>query len=143
MRTVAITLLFLGVLGFSSTTFASSVYVAVNAPAGSSVDTDSLEALLTGERRNWDDGDAAKVILPSRASSDFDAIAQELFGASGRVMQRLWFRLVFSGRANAPDYVDSTAEVLNAVQRQRGAIGIFIADSAPPTDNGIEIVKLK
>jgi ABC-type phosphate transport system substrate-binding protein len=143
MRIVAITLCLLGALSFSSTTAASGVYVAVNAPAGSSIDTVSLQALLTGQQRNWDDGNAAKVILPSRTSSNFDSIAQELVGTSGRVMQRLWFRLVFSGRANAPDYVDSAEEVVSAVQRERGAVGIFIADSAPPEGKGIKIVKLK
>jgi len=123
--------------------FAASAFVVINAPAGSSIDQASLEALLTGQRRNWDDGDAAKVVLPSRESSNFDFVAQKLFGTSGQVMQRLWFRLVFSGRANAPDYVPSSRDVIEAVERQDGALGILVADVAPSVREGLAVVELK
>ena len=124
-------------------TFAANTFVVVNAPAGSSIDQASLEALLTGQRRNWDDGDAAKVILPSRMSPNFDFVGHKLFGASGQVMQRQWFRLVFSGKANAPDYVDSSTEVLDAVARQAGALGILVSDTAPEVDESLTVVQLK
>ena len=123
--------------------FAASAFVVINVPAGSSIDQASLEALLTGQRRNWDDGDAAKVVLPSRESSNFDFVAQKLFGTSGQVMQRLWFRLVFSGRANAPDYVPSSRDVIEAVERQDGALGILVADVAPSVRGGLAVVELK
>lgn len=123
--------------------FAASAFVVINAPAGSSIDQASLEALLTGQRRNWDDGDAAKVVLPSRESSNFDFVAQKLFGTSGQVMQRLWFRLVFSGRANAPDYVPSSRDVIEAVERQDGALGILVSDVAPSVRGGLAVVELK
>ena len=123
--------------------FAASAFVVINVPAGSSIDQASLEALLTGQRRNWDDGDAAKVVLPSRESSNFDFVAQKLFGTSGQVMQRLWFRLVFSGRANAPDYVPSSRDVIEAVERQDGALGILVSDVAPSVRGGLAVVELK
>ena len=123
--------------------FAASAFVVINAPAGSSIDQASLEALLTGQRRNWDDGEAAKVVLPSRESSNFDFVAQKLFGTSGQVMQRLWFRLVFSGRANAPDYVPSSRDVIEAVERQDGALGILVSDVAPSVRGGLAVVELK
>ena len=123
--------------------FAANTFVVVNAPAGSSIDQASLEALLTGQRRNWDDGDAAKVILPSRRSSNFDFVGHKLFGASGQVMQRQWFRLVFSGKANAPDYVDSSTEVIDAVARQGGALGILVSDDVPEIGEGLKVIQLK
>ena len=58
-------------------------------------------------------------------------------------MQRLWFRLVFSGRANAPDYVNSSSEVIEAVERQDGALGILISDVAPSAREGLVVVELK
>jgi hypothetical protein len=122
---------------------ATKTFVVVNAPPGSTIDQASLEALLTGQRRNWDDGDAAKVVLPSRESLNFDFVAQKLFGTSGQVMQRLWFRLVFSGRANAPDYVNSSSDVIEAVERQDGALGILISDVAPSAREGLVVVELK
>ena len=57
--------------------------------------------------------------------------------------QRLWFRLVFSGRANAPDYVDSSSDVIEAVERQDGALGILVSDVAPSVREGLVVVELK
>lgn len=99
--------------------------------------------LLTGQRRNWDDGDAANLVLPSRESANFDFVAQKLFSASGQVMQRLRFRLVFSGTANAPDYVDSSSDVIEALERQDGALGILVSDEAPTVREGLAVVELK
>lgn len=130
-------------LSVTNGALATNTFVVVNAPAGSSIDQASLEALLTGKRRNWDDGDAAKVVLPSRDSLNFDFVAQKLFGTSGQVMQRLWFRLVFSGRANAPEYVDSSRDVIEAVERQAGALGILVSDVTPSVREGLAVVELK
>ena len=143
MRSLLKTIAILWVLSVTNGAFATNTFVVVNAPPGSSIDQASIEALLTGQRRNWDDGDAAKVILPSRQSSNFDFVAQKLFGTSGQVMQRLWFRLVFSGRANAPDYVNSSSGVIEAVERQDGALGILISDEAPIVPEGVAVVELK
>jgi hypothetical protein len=130
-------------LSVTNAAVATKTFVVVNAPPGSSIDQASLEALLTGQRRNWDDGDAAKVVLPSRESSNFDFVAQKLFGTSGQVMQRQWFRLVFSGKANAPDYVDSSTEVIEAVARQGGALGILVSDDVPEVGEGLKVIQLK
>jgi len=143
IRSLITTLAILWALSVTNGAFATSTFVVVNAPPGSSIDQASLEALLTGQRRNWDDGDAAKVVLPSRESLHFDFVAQKLFGTSGQVMQRLWFRLVFSGRANAPDYVNSSRDVIEAVERQNGALGILVSDEVPNVREGLVVVELK
>ena len=130
-------------LSVTNGAFATNTFAVVNAPPGSSIDQASLEALLTGQRRNWDDGDAAKVVLPSRESSNFDFVAQKLLGTSRQVMQRLWFRLVFSARANAPDYVNSSSDVIEAVELQDGALGIVVSDVAPTVVEGLVVVELK
>ena len=130
-------------LSVTNGAFATNTFTVVNAPPGSSIDRASFEALLSGQRRNWDDGDVAKVVLPSRESSNIDFVAQKLFGTSGQVMQRLWFRLVFSGRANAPDYVNSSSDVIGAVERQDGALGIVVSDVAPTVVEGLVVVELK
>ena len=130
-------------LSVTNVAFATNTFAVVNAPPGSSIDQASFEALLTGQRRNWDDGDVAEVVLPSRESSNIDFVAQKLFGTSGQVMQRLWFRLVFSGRANAPNYVNSSGDVIEAVERQDGALGIVVSDVAPTVVEGLVVVELK
>ena len=70
-------------------------------------------------------------------------MAERVFGASGRVMQRLWFRVVFSGRANAPTYVDDPSEVVAAVEAKSGAVGVFMATQEPEVTGSLRLVKLK
>ena len=143
MNRLALTcLLFILAIG-SHKGLAAQMYVVMNAPANASLDEDSLRALLTGRRRNWDDGNAAIAILPSRESDDFEPVARGLFDASGRVMQRLWFRVVFSGRANAPIYVDDPSGVVSTVQAQRGALGVMVAEEMPEVPSSLRVVELK
>ncbi|MEL0153629.1 MAG: hypothetical protein VW779_10435, partial [Halieaceae bacterium] len=80
---------------------------------------------------------------PSRESTDFEDVAERLFGASGRVMQRLWFRVVFSGRANAPTYIDDPSKVVAAVETKAGAVGVFMAKQEPEITGSLRLVKLK
>ena len=120
----------------------AEMYAIVNAPSSASLDESSLRALLKGQRRNWDDGNAATVILPSRESEDFEVVAERVFGSSGRVMQRLWFRVVFSGRANAPTYVDDPSEVISAVEATSGAIGVLVAAEVPEVAGSLRVVRL-
>ena len=120
----------------------AEMYAIVNAPSSASLDEASLRALLKGQRRNWDDGNAATVILPSRESEDFEVVAERVFGSSGRVMQRLWFRVVFSGRANAPTYVDDPSEVISAVEATSGAIGVLVAAEVPEVAGSLRVVRL-
>ena len=82
MRSLLKTIAILWVLSVTNGAFATNTFVVVNAPPGSSIDQASLEALLTGQRRNWDDGDAAKVILPSRMSPNFDFVGHKRIGSA-------------------------------------------------------------
>ena len=121
----------------------AEMYAIVNAPTSASLDEASLLALLKGQRRNWDDGNAATVVLPSRESNDFEIVAQHVFGASGRMMQRLWFRVVFSGRANAPTYIDDPSDVIAAVEAKAGAVGVMVAVEEPEVEGSLRVVRLK
>ena len=64
------------------------VYILVNAPSNADVSEASAKALLRGQRRNWDSGQAATVVLPSRNSSHYDKTAEMIFQTSGAIMQR-------------------------------------------------------
>ncbi|MEL0067182.1 MAG: hypothetical protein VW874_02845 [Gammaproteobacteria bacterium] len=143
MKRIVAQLFLIALLASSYTVLAKDTYIVANAPVNASLDDASLLALLKGERRNWDDGNAATVVLPSRESEDFEPVAQKLFGTSGRVMQRLWFRLVFSGRVNAPVYVDDTAKVIATVEAKSGAVGILLATEQPVVPSPLRVVKLK
>jgi len=143
MKHLASKILLLALTLGSSQGLASDTYVVVNAPVDASLDEASLLALIKGQRRNWDDGNAATVVLPSRESEDFEAVAHRVFGVSGRLMQRLWFRVVFSGYANAPAYIDEPSAVVSAVAEQPGALGILLSKQKPEVPSPLRVVALK
>lgn len=143
MKRLASKILLLALTLGSSQGLASDTYVVVNAPVDASLDEASLLALIKGQRRNWDDGNAATVILPSRESDDFELVAQRIFGVSGRMMQRLWFRVVFSGYANAPAYLDEPSGVVAAVAEKPGALGILLSEQKPEVPSSLRVVALK
>jgi len=108
---------------------AQELKLVANVPGGGDFDGDYALSLIRGENKNWDGGADAIVVLPSRQSLLHDTVAREVFSSSGRSMQRRWFQLVFSGRVNAPKYLDSDVAVMKFVLENEGAIGIVAADT--------------
>lgn len=102
-----------------------------NPPDGQALDTDYALSLLRGESKNWDGGTDARVVLPSREAPGHELVARHIFDASGTAMQRLWFRLVFSGRVNAPTYLDSDEAIIRFVRENPGAVGVVAASDSP------------
>ena len=118
----------------ASKVFASDdqLYLLVHPPdASMAVEESYAIELMQGQRRSFVGGLPARVILPSRQAGAFDAIAQGFFSTSGEGMQKLWFKLVFSGRVNAPKYLDSDEEILRYVESNPGSLGIVILEEAP------------
>ena len=108
------------------------LYLLVHPPdVGMVVEENYAIALMQGQRRSFVGGLPARVILPSRQADAFDAIAQSFFSTSGEGMQKLWFKLVFSGRVNAPKYLDSDEEILRYVESNPGSLGIVIIEEPP------------
>lgn len=115
---------------------AQDLKLVANMPGGGNFDSEYALSLLRGENKNWDGGADAIVVLPSRQSVLHERVAKHIFSSSGRSMQRRWFQLVFSGRVNAPKYLDSDADVIKYVLENEGAVGIVAADTA--TISGLE-----
>ena len=116
------------------------VYILVNAPSNAEVSEASAKALLRGQRRNWDTGQAATVVLPSRTSSHYDKTAEMIFQTSGAIMQRTWFRLVFGGRVNAPKYFDSDEQIIGWINEHKGAVGVVISDTEPNVSGSVQVI---
>ena len=116
------------------------VYILDNAPSSAEVSEDSAKALLRGQRRNWDSGQAATVVLPSRNSINYDKTAEMIFQTSGTIMQRTWFRLVFGGRVNAPKYFDSDEQIVSWINEYEGAVGVVISDTEPNVSGSVQVI---
>ena len=67
---------------------------------------------------------AVTVILPGKSSPDYNIAGDAIVQGSGKSLQRRWLREVFRGRANAPIYVDSPQQALDALIDKPGAIAV-------------------
>jgi len=123
--------LLISLLLVSSGASAQTLLLIANVPEGSQFSEDYALSLLRGDQKNWDGGIDARVALPSREAANYDAVANLLLGSSGKRMQRLWFRLVFSGKVNPPAYLDSDADIIRFVLDTEGAVAII---SEPASD---------
>jgi len=121
--------LMLAALSGNAVIAAGDYVLLVHAPEGQTVAKDAALALIRGERRNWEGGIDARVILPARDSAHYEPLAKRLFGLSGKGMERQWFRLVFAGQVNPPVYIDNDAEVLAYILEHPGSIGVADADA--------------
>ena len=103
---------------------AEQLMLIANVPGGESLDREYGLLLLRGDQKNWDGGIDARVVLPSREAVSYEQVAKAGFGTSGKSMQRLWFRLVFSGRVNPPIYLGNDNDVIDYVTQHEGAIAV-------------------
>lgn len=55
----------------------------------------------------------------------------------------LAYRVVFSGYANAPAYIDEPSAVVSAVAGQPGALGILLSEQKPEVPSPLRVVALK
>lgn len=109
---------------------AEQLVIVANVPNGGTLDGQYALSLVRGENKNWDGGGDALVALPSRESALHETVARQIFSSSGRSMQRRWFQLVFSGRVNAPKYLNSDRDVVKFVMDHEGAVGIVTTDAS-------------
>ena len=107
---------------------AEPLYLIANVPANSEFSQEYGLSIMRGENKNWGSGADARVALPSRDSEHYDLIANSLMGGSGKAMERRWFALVFSGKVNAPKYLEDDSAVMNFIASTQGAIGIVTSE---------------
>jgi hypothetical protein len=112
-----------------------AVHIVLNTDARSLPDRAMLQRMLRGYHYSWPEGQLVTVLLPAKASPAHEQVANRLFQASGKVMTRHWLKMVFSGQATAPVYLDSDAEIILQIQRSPNAIGIIAKPPAVLPDN--------
>lgn len=119
-------LLLLGSSGWSA-----ELVLVINPPEGLSIEREAALALIRGERRNWEGGIDARVVLPARESEQYEVVADRVFGLSGKAMERQWFRLVFAGQVNPPVYLSGDEAAISHILEHPGALGVMAAGAVP------------
>ena len=84
-----------------------------------------VKAIIRGDQGNWLNGDPILLVLPGRQAEIYEQVSRGAFGESGRMMQKRWLKLVFSGRANPPKYDDTEKEMIDFVLKTPGSATVI------------------
>ena len=72
----------------------------------------------------WKTNEQVIVVMPSSKAEFADQFAKSVLQMSHSALQKYWLALVFQGRANAPVFLNSSAEIIDYVKKNPGAIAI-------------------
>jgi hypothetical protein len=89
-----------------------------------------LKSVLKGEKQRWSDGTKVSIALMKTTTPVGQTTCQKVYNMSGDKVKRFWLGLSFSGKADAPTFCNSVAELESFVAQNPGAIGILDKVSA-------------
>jgi hypothetical protein len=90
------------------------------------------QSVFRGKYSTWNNRQTVIIVLPSKKNENCQRVASYLYETSITGMQKYWLSLVFQGRSNPPVFLDTDEEILNYVQKNKGAIGIISRSSIDP-----------
>jgi len=115
------------------------IAIANHTGAPASMKLSELKAVLTGEKDRWKSGNRILVALMKTNTPLGKQIAEAVFDMSPDELNRHWLGLVFQGKAQAPSFFNSVAELENFVSQNPGAIGI---SGRQPASEEIRIIQI-
>lgn len=89
-----------------------------------SVNRKQLNGIFRGTQSIWKSNEQVIVVMPSSKAEYAEQFANGVLQMSHAALQKYWLALVFQGRANAPVFLNSSAEIVDYVKKNPGAIAI-------------------
>jgi len=83
-----------------------------------------LRSIMKGERQRWKDGNKIKIALMKPSTQTGISTCKKIYDKDGDEVKKFWLGLVFQGKADAPVFFNSEAELKTFVSENEGAIGI-------------------
>jgi ABC-type phosphate transport system substrate-binding protein len=99
--------------------------VAGNKTGLTTVNKKQLARIFQGRESIWKTGEEVVLVMPSAKSESGGPFAEKVLNMSYTALQKYWLVLVFQGRASAPVFLNSNAEMLDYIKRNPGAIGVL------------------
>ena len=96
-----------------------------------------LKSILKGEQQRWRNGKKISIALMKTSTPGGASTCEKIYDMSSDELKKFWLALVFEGKADAPEFFNTTAEVQSFVAENPGAIGII---DQPPTSADTHIV---
>jgi len=85
---------------------------------------EDLRSVLKGEKQRWGDGTKVVVALMKTNTPAGSSTLKKIYGMTSDELNKYWLALVFQGKAKAPAFFNSAAELQVFVEQTPGAIGI-------------------
>ena len=96
-----------------------------------------LKSIFLGEKQRWRNGNKISIALMKTSTPGGAYICQKIYDMSSDELKKFWLALVFEGKADAPEFFNTTSELESFVAENPGAIGII---DQPPASADTRIV---
>lgn len=106
--------------------------------ASASVSKDDLDAIYQGKKANWPDG--AKIVIAVQEGAVHESFLKTYVGKTPAQFAASWKKIVFTGKAKAPQECKDDAAIIEFVAATPGAIG-YVSDTAAPA--GVKVVAVQ
>ncbi|MDO6566955.1 phosphate ABC transporter substrate-binding protein [Alteromonas sp. 1_MG-2023] len=117
----------------------ADVVVVVNPDNQATITKQDVQRIFLGKKTEFSSGEEATVITQTptnKLRSEFD---RDVLGRSTAQVSAMWAKLVFTGRAIAPQEIETDANVIEFIKGEKNAIGFI--DSASVTGD-VKVVNL-
>jgi hypothetical protein len=84
-----------------------------------------LKSILKGEKQRWRDGNKISIALMKTSTPAGAYTCKKIYDMSSDELKKFWLALVFEGKADAPVFFNTVAEIESFVAENPGAIGII------------------
>ena len=101
--------------------------------APSEMKMSELKSVLKGEKQRWSNGTKVSIFLMKTTTPLGQATCQKIYNMSGDKVKRFWLELSFGGKADAPTFCNTVAELESYVSQNPGTIGILDKGSGTPS----------
>ncbi|MBN8524886.1 MAG: substrate-binding domain-containing protein [Planctomycetes bacterium] len=95
--------------------------------AAASLSKDDLDAIYNGKKANWPDG--AKIVIAVMDGPVHESFLKAYVGKTSAQFSASWKKIVFTGKAKAPQECKDDAAMAAFVAATPGAIG-YVSDAA-------------
>jgi ABC-type phosphate transport system substrate-binding protein len=117
-----------------------AVKVVVNAEgAATKISKDDLARIYLGKKTLWDSGSRIVPAMLEESTPAGEAFLDSTLKKSVAQYRAYWKRLLFSGGGAPPRSFHSSAQVIDFVAKQPGAIGVVEASA---TDDRVKVVQI-
>ena len=104
-----------------------------------SLTTDDLTRIFLGKKTLWDSGTRIVPTMPEEESPAGETFLSGTLQKSVSQFRTYWKRLLFSGGGTVPKVFRSSAQILDFVARQPGAIGVVEASAV---DDRVKVIEI-